>query len=85
MQCGPHPSRLVVTPVTPSRQVACSKDRHRQRRSVSSLSHWGATPPTPSLAHQHNGGAAATRNCQQRVQEEQQTALQHLRRVCTNK
>ncbi|RNC51646.1 hypothetical protein TcCL_ESM11212, partial [Trypanosoma cruzi] len=48
--CGPHPSRLDVTPVTSSRQVACSKDCRRQQRSVPSLSHWGATPPTPSLA-----------------------------------
>ncbi|RNC54018.1 hypothetical protein TcCL_ESM08586, partial [Trypanosoma cruzi] len=48
-QCGPHPSRLTVTPVTSSRQIACSKDRRRQR-SVPSLSHWSATPPTQPLA-----------------------------------
>ncbi|KAF5220814.1 hypothetical protein ECC02_006109 [Trypanosoma cruzi] len=49
-QCGPHPPRLTVTPVTSSRQIACSKDRRRQRRSVNSLSHWSATPPTQPLA-----------------------------------
>ncbi|RNC55763.1 putative retrotransposon hot spot (RHS) protein [Trypanosoma cruzi] len=51
-QRGPHPPRLTVTPVTSSRQTACSKDRHRhrQRRSAPSLSHWGATPPTQPLA-----------------------------------
>ncbi|RNC53383.1 hypothetical protein TcCL_ESM09281, partial [Trypanosoma cruzi] len=32
--CGPHPSLLALTPVTSSRQVTCSKDRRRQRRSV---------------------------------------------------
>ncbi|RNC35064.1 hypothetical protein TcCL_Unassigned02088, partial [Trypanosoma cruzi] len=49
-RCGPHPSRLTVTPVTSSRQIGCSKDRRRQQRSVPSLSHWSATPPTQSLA-----------------------------------
>ncbi|EKG01250.1 hypothetical protein TCSYLVIO_007755 [Trypanosoma cruzi] len=49
MRCGPHPSRLTVTPVTSSRQIACNKDRRRQQRSAPSLSHWSATPPTPSL------------------------------------
>ncbi|RNF07207.1 hypothetical protein TcG_10388 [Trypanosoma cruzi] len=49
-QCGHHPSLLTVTPVTSSRQIACSKGRRRQQRSVPSLSHWSATPPTQSLA-----------------------------------
>ncbi|RNC41157.1 hypothetical protein TcCL_NonESM09302 [Trypanosoma cruzi] len=50
-RCGPHPYRLTVTPVTASRQVTCSKDCRTQQRSVPSLSHWGATPPTPSPVH----------------------------------
>ncbi|ESS55458.1 hypothetical protein TCDM_13072 [Trypanosoma cruzi Dm28c] len=49
MRCGPHPYRLIVTPVTSPRQTACSKERHRQQRSVPSFSNWDATPPTPSL------------------------------------
>ncbi|RNC33448.1 hypothetical protein TcCL_Unassigned03855 [Trypanosoma cruzi] len=49
-RCGPHRSRLGVTTVRSSLQIAGSKDGRRQRRSVPSFSHRSATPPTPSPA-----------------------------------
>ncbi|EKF29696.1 hypothetical protein MOQ_006505 [Trypanosoma cruzi marinkellei] len=73
-RCGPHPPRLVVATTTPPRRSACSKDRRRQQRSVPSLSHWGATPPTPSLAH---SPTEKTR--------EQQRETRHVRRARSRK